>query len=394
MHLFTRRAVAILSLPLLVACTLPGASPGSAGGPTAVPRYVVDPYWPKPLPNRWVTGEVGGICVDKADHVFGVNRRNLTALETRVGKIPAPPVIEYDKEGNVVNAWGDADALPVSIHGCFVDHNDNVWIAGSGGGMVQEWSHDGKRMLLQIGQRTRCDGVDGKCGEPGLNASTDLLNDPADIAVDPANDDIYIADGYGNHRVVVFDAKGRFLRQWGSAGTGPSEFSPTGGGHPHCVVLGDDGLVYVCDRGNDRVEVFDKMGALQSIIPLKPGTAFSSAPDGKPGHQWIGSALDVAFSPSGQRLMFDVDTGNDTLWILDHTRPRGEVAPILGGFGSQGHNAGNFTLLHMIAVDSKGNLYTSETIDGRRVQKFVPAGELAVDRTRPLLGSPHYDPVP
>ena len=359
-----------------------------------IPRYVVDPYWPKPLPNRWVTGEVGGICVDKHDHVFGINRRNITALETRVGKVAAPPVIEYDRKGNVVNAWGDPDVLPLAIHGCFVDHRNNLWIAGSGGGMVQKWTHDGKKLLLQIGNRTQCDGVNGACGEPGLNASTETLNNPADIAVDPATDEVFIADGYGNHRVVVFDANGKYLRQWGSSGAAPGQFSPIGGGHPHCVVIGNDSLVYVCDRGNDRIQVFDRMGTLVSIIPLKPGTGYVPAPDGTPGRQAVGSALDLAFSPGGQRYLLNVDTGNEVLWILDRNVRRGEVPEILGGFGSQGHNAGNFTLLHMIAVDSKGNLYTSETVDGRRLQRFVPDGKLSERDTKPYLGSPHYEPFP
>jgi len=237
-----------------------------------VPRFLVDPYWPKPLPNRWVTGPVGGICIDRNDHVFGINRGGLTALETQVGKIASPPVIEYDRDGNIVAAWGDPNVLPLAIHGCFVDHQNNLWIGGSGGGMVQKWSHDGKSLLLQIGSRTACD---GPCGETAsLNASRILLNQPADIAVDPRNGDVYIADGYGNHRIVVFDSKGQYLRQWGSAGAGPGQFSPLGGGHPHCVVLGPDDLIYTCDRGNDRIQVFDKTGNLTQVIPVKPGTGY------------------------------------------------------------------------------------------------------------------------
>jgi hypothetical protein len=178
-----------------------------------VPRFVVDPYWPKPLPDRWVTGAVGGICVDRQDHVFGVNRSDLTTMEQTVGKQPAPSVIEYDSDGNLVNAWGDPKLMPKSIHGCFVDGQDNIWIGGNADGIVQKWSHDGKQLLLQIGRKGVCDNADEKCGEPGDNRSPLLLNEPADIAVDPGNGDIYIADGYGNHRVVVFDAKGKFLRQ-------------------------------------------------------------------------------------------------------------------------------------------------------------------------------------
>jgi len=357
-----------------------------------VPRYVVDPWWPKPLPNRWVTGAVGGVCIDHNDHVFGINRSDITALELRVGKVAAPPVIEYNQEGDVVQAWGDPNVLPIGIHGCFIDHQRNLWIAGSGGGMIQKWTRDGT-LLLQIGSRTTCD---GPCGETAsLNSSTTVLNQPADIAVDPVNGDVYDADGYGNHRVIVFDAKGQFLRQWGSAGTGPGQFAFVGGGHPHCVVMSREGLLYVCDRGNDRIQVFDKKGGLVEIINIKPGTGNVPGPYGNPPRMGVGSALDVAFSVDReQRFLLNVDTGNEVLWILDRGVGRGETPEILGGFGSQGHNAGNFTLLHMIAVDSKGNLYTSETVDGRRLQKFLPKGELSTRKLDTYLDSPHYEPFP
>jgi hypothetical protein len=355
-----------------------------------VPRFVVDPYWPKPLPDRWVTGAVGGICVDKEDHVFGVNRSDLTTMEQTVGKEPAPVVIEYDSDGNIVNSWGDPKQMPKSVHGCFVDSQDNIWIGGNADGIVQKWSHDGKQLLLQIGRKGVCDNADEKCGEPGANKSPLLLNEPADIAIDPTNRDIYVADGYGNHRVVVFDAQGKFLRQWGDAGTDRGLFAVIGGGHPHCAKFDREGLLYVCDRGNDRIEVFDKTGAVKRVIEVKPGTAYSPAPNGAPGRKAIGSALDVAFSSDPeQKYMYVVDTGNEVLWILDH-----ESGRILGGFGSAGHNAGEFTLLHMIAMDSKGTLYTSETIDGRRLQKFVPQGFVPEDKLKTYVGSPRYDALP
>jgi DNA-binding beta-propeller fold protein YncE len=382
-------ATALLLTTLLVAVPQPARS---QAGEALIPNYVVDPYFPKPLPNRWVTGPVGGICVDKQDHVFGINRGGLTALETTVGKVASPPVIEYDSDGNLVAAWGDPNVLPVSIHGCFVDHQNNLWIGGSGGGMVQKWTHDGKQLLLQIGQRTTCD---GPCGETAsLNGSKTLLNEPADIAVDPANGDIYIADGYGNHRVVVFNAQGQYLRQWGSSGASPGQFSPTGGGHPHCVVIGPDDLLYVCDRGNDRIQVFDKTGNLVSIIPVKPGTAFDPAPDGTPGRMAIGSALDVEFIGPQQRYIATADTGNEVLWFLDRAGRRGDVPQVVGGFGSAGHNAGNFTLIHGLASDSKGNLYIAETVDGRRLQKFMPTGRISPQGLDTYVGSPHYEPFP
>jgi len=371
----------------LAGITVTEASAGA--GNSTVPRFIVDPSWPKPLPDRWVTGEVGGVCVDSHDHVFGVNRGNLDDLEKIAGKTAAPPVIEYDTEGNVVNAWGDPAVLPPTIHGCFVDDQDNVWIAGTKGGAVQKWSHDGKRLLMSIGDLATCDGIGGKCGEPGLNASKTLLNAPADIAVDH-NGDVYIADGYGNDRVVVFDKDGRYLRQMGSAGTGPGQFSPTVGGHPHCVVIGRDNLLYTCDRPNDRINVFTKMGAFVRTIPVKPGTGISPKPDGSPGRVSVGSALDIAFSPDpAQKWLYDADLGNDTVWIIDRASGK-----IVGGFGGNGHNAGGFTILHMMAADSKGDIYTSETIGGRRLQKFTPHGLVPAKALKTFMGSPWYAATP
>ncbi len=353
------------------------------------PSFRVDPFWPKPLPDNWVTGEVAGTCIDSNDHVFIVNRGfqtgGLVSPEGVAGQPvkskASPPVIEFDRAGNVVNSWGDPahnteaqgtlaigtnKVLPNGIHGCYVDYQDNVWIGGNGDGVVQKYSHDGRHLLLQIGIKGECDwpANGNRCGNSGAdsnaNQSKTRLNQPADIAVDPSNGDVYIADGYGNHRIVVFDKNGTYLRQWGSVGTGPGLFQPSGGGHPHCVVLGADGLVYACDRGSDRIQVFDKLGNLKRIIPVIPGT-------GTPGLGTAGSAWDVDFSPDKhQKFIFEADGGNEVLWIFDRA-----LGKILSGFGRPGHMAGDFTFLHSIAIDSKGDLYTGETVGGRRIQKFI-----------------------
>lgn len=353
-------------------------NPLKAASNQGAPAYKVDPFWPKPLPDRWVTGEVAGTCLDSSEHLFTINRgpqnNNLTAKEKDFAKA-SPPVIEFDRAGNVVSAWGDLAILPNGLHGCFVDYQDNVWIAGNGDGIVQKYSHGGK-LLLQIGTKGVCD---GPCGEAAsLNSSPVLLNEPANMTVDATNGDIYIADGYGNHRVVVFSKAGTYLRQWGSAGHAPGQFSPTGGGHPHCVRLDNGGRVYACDRANDRVQVFTKSGTLLQVIPIKPGTG--QVPAG------IGSAWDVDFSADrAQAFLFDVDGGNEVLWEMDKTS-----GSILIGFGRPGHMAGDFTFLHSLAVDRENNLFLGETIGGRRVQKFVPVGEARA--TDGYKGSPHYDP--
>lgn len=391
------RRVHVLAILMAVAlvASLRHAFPVAAQGTARAPSYKVDPFWPKPLPSvqdadglsrLWVTGEVGASCIDSHDHIITVNRGFLKGgllAQEGTQSVPAPPVVVYDTEGNVVGSWGDAGltqagvtaTLPNGIHGCFADYQDNIWIAGNADGIVQKWSHDGKRMLLQIGTKGTCDGPPTTrpqapyptCGEPGSNSSQVLLNDPADVAVDPNADpvtgqpgSVYVADGYGNHRVVVFDSAGRYLRQWGSAGSGPGQFVATGGGHPHCVVLGNDGLVYACDRGQNRIHVFDRTGSLKRTIPVNP-----------PDHMKATSRADdlVFSSDSAQTFMFVVDLGSDRVWILERA-----TGAIVGSVGRAGHMAGEFTFPHTAAVDSRGNLYVAETVGGRRHQKFLKVG--------------------
>jgi len=390
------------------------AAPPAQGTPV----FKVDPYWPKPLPDNWVTGEVGGTCIDSQDHVIIVTRgfqtNGLASPEGVGGANPktgqlsrsraSPPVIEFDAEGNVVHSWGDPSlvpagqphagqnaVLPNGIHGCFVDYEDNVWIGGNGDGVVQKYSHDGSQLLLQIGVKYTCDKGLGNdetipCVNPGGTGGADnefgnvmrtgssqtLLNLPADIAVDPNPDpvngqkgSVYIADGYGNHRVVVFDRAGHFLRQFGSIGSGPGQFTAGDGGHPHCVVIGRDGYVYACDRGQDRINVFTKTGTFVKAIPIIPGTAALGT---------AGSAWDIDFSPDAiQKFAYVSDGGNEVMWIFNHADALNGSAyvPPLSGFGRPGHMAGDFTFLHMMAIDSKGNLYAGETVGGRRIQKFT-----------------------
>jgi hypothetical protein len=372
-----------------------------------VPSFEVDGSFPKmPLPSAgdfgtplvlststgkpkpWSTGEVAGTCIDSRDHVFIVTRGNLVNSPETLDSVPAAPVIEFDTEGNVVNAWGDRNVLPNGIHGCFIDYQDNVWIAGNGDGIVQKYSHDGNHLLLQIGTRGVCDNPPANtCGNsganPAANQSKTLLNEPANMYIDPGRDpvtgergSIYIADGYGNHRVVVFSADGTWLRQWGGvAGTvnfvtdSPGLFASGDGGHPHCIVAGNDNLLYVCDRADDRIQVFTKTGVLNRIIPVVPGTGVTLGIGGVPGLGTAGSAWDLTFSNDHmQTFMFEADGGNEILHIMSRV-----MGTILSGFGAPGLQAGQFTFLHSVAIDSKGNLYTGETINGRRIQKFTRA---------------------
>jgi DNA-binding beta-propeller fold protein YncE len=348
----------LLSGPSFALSAAQTSSPVPATGPTEL-QVVAD--WPKPLPNGWITGEVAATCVDSQDHLFIVNRSNLTETEMRVG-VPAPSVIEFDVEGNVVNAW-TAPVMPNGLHGCFIDHEDNLWIGGNGDAIVQKYTHDGSQLLLQIGTRGLFDSSDGSADGEALNSSHELLNRPADIAVDPENGDIYIADGYGNHRIVVFDSSGQYLRQWGEAATQEEADQGVGGkflATVHAVSLGQDGNVYVNDRKGDRIQVFDKMGGFLRNIWISPGTGAGAG---------TGSAWDTGFSVDpDQSIIYNTDGENQVLWFVGR-----ESGEILGQLGQPGHNAGQFTYIHTVAVDSQNTVYTAETIGGRRVQKFVPA---------------------
>jgi DNA-binding beta-propeller fold protein YncE len=339
------------------------------------PKFRVDPFWPKPLPDRWLFVDVGGVCVDAQDHVFILNHDNPTEQEREIATVP-PPVVEFDADGNVVNSWGKRDVLPLyeahrgGPHGCFVDYQGNVWIAGTRDGIVQKYSHDGSKLLLQIGDRGKWDSSDGTANGVGTNSSHVLLNGPNSLAVDPSNGDIYIADGVGNRRVVVFDRQGRFLRQWGQPATLPQADAGVGGVFlgegPHCVTFGNEGLLYVCDRVADRVEVFDKKGDFRQNIHVKRGTGALKTIEMSGKVNTTGTVWWIAFSPDqAQKYMYVADGGSEVVWILD--RASGQV---LSSFGRPGHQAGDFTGLHMIATDSKGDIITVETNGGRRVQRF------------------------
>ena len=329
-------------------------------------KFQVDPFWPKPLPDDWVTGNVGGACVDSNDHVFIVNRTadptNLTPQEKDVAK-PAPPVIEFDAEGNVVNSWGDPKVVPSGIHDCYFDSENNVWIGGNTDAIAQKYSHDGK-LLLQIGVKGKFDTSDGTAKGTALNASHTLLNEPSSFAIDPANGDVYITDGYGNRRVAVFDRNGNYLRQFGRQATKTESDANMGGvflGIVHCVVLGNDGLLYVADRDGKRIQVFDKMGAFKRNIFIKRRRA------DLPGN---GAPWWILFSPDkAQKYLYVSDGLDEVIWTLDR-----ETGQTVAGFGRFGHMAGEFTFLHTMAMNSKGDLFTGETVGGRRVQKFKSTG--------------------
>jgi DNA-binding beta-propeller fold protein YncE len=323
------------------------------------PKYAVDPTWPKALPKDWITGQLGGVCTAEQDHIYVVNRRNITDEEKETS-ISAPSIIKFDQAGNVVGSWGDDKTVPNSIHGCVIDKDNNVYVAGNSDGIIQKYSPDGK-LLLQIGVRGKFDSVDGTRKGVGNNSAKDQLHMPSAIVVDPSNGDIYVADGYGNRRVVVFDKDGKFLRQWGRQATEEETQKAVPGVFAevvHCIAMSNAGLIYACDRQGNRVEVFQKDGTFVRNIPIPNKSG--KLPD-KRGTAWW-----VAFSPDReQKLMYMMDGGTEQVHILDHASGK-----ILSSFGRPGHQAGNFTHGHTLTVDSKGNVYVAETDWGRRIQKF------------------------
>jgi DNA-binding beta-propeller fold protein YncE len=332
----------------------------------------VNALWPKPLPNRWLLGQVSGIAIDARDHVWVVHRpRTLTDDERGAALSPprsiccvaAPPILEFDAAGDVLAAFGGPGAgydWPLNEHGIYVDHRGNVWIAGNDKNdhQILKFTRDGK-FLLQI----------GKPGETDGSNDTALLGRPAHMEVDATTDELFVADGYLNRRIIVFDAStGKYKRHWGAYGRTPNDgplpaYAPGRPaspqfGNPHCVRLSHDGLVYVCDRPNDRIQVFRKDGTYVTEYVVGADTLGA------------GSVWDIALSVDPeQKHLFVVDGQNNQVWIV--LRASGRV---VSTFGRSGRNAGQFHAVHNVAIDSQGNLYTAEVDTGRRVQKFDYAG--------------------
>jgi len=327
------------------------------------PRYEVDPNWPQlPLPDRWLTGGLGGMCVDGRDHVFVLNRQNVVAEDLDAARL-APPVIEFDPDGQAVQSWGDPDRLGARLHDCHVDADQNVWIVAAGTGVIQKYSSDGDELLLQVGRTGVYDSSDGTRDGTPLNSDTAQFFLPASLDIDATTGDIYVADGElpgGNQRIAVVDHTGRFLRQWAlhrTAGEGNLAALP------HCLRISNDGLVYVCDREADRIQVFDRMGNFIRNIDVawQPTTP----PEGRRSGT-RGTAVVLGFSPDPeQRLLFVVNQNSVRVDILN--RQTGELLSSFGG--GPGRYRSQFTLPHGIGVDSAGNVYVAEQ-EGRRIQKF------------------------
>jgi hypothetical protein len=360
--------IAISSLSSILATSL---CVSTSWAQSATLRHEVDVSYPKPLPNRWVTGGLGGHCIDAQDHVLLLNRQDVLEGDLNAG-IMAPLMIELDTTGKVVHSWGDPNLLegttaglrlgPVSnrLHTCHFDQDNNVWIASSPSGMIQKYTHDGSRLLQQIGRKGEFDSSDGTRNGAPLNSNAARFFAPASIHVDRQNGDIYVADGEiekSNRRIMVLDAKGNFLRQW----------QPEGMDSVHCMTIADDGTVYVCNRTGSRIQLYDKMGNFKRNIDL-PWKPYTMPADGKIKQSGGATvALDLSRDP-GQRYMFVVNQNNSQIDIVERSSGK-----LLSSLGEIGKLPGQFDQAHSVAVDSRNNLYVAEN-RGRRIHRFKPIG--------------------
>ena len=351
------------------------------------PRFEVDPMWPKPLPNHWVMGNVIGVGIDKQDHVYIIHRGAGSLEQKEIYAfanppqseccLPAPPVLEFDQEGNLVRSWGGPKPgapyeWPESNHGITPDSKGNVWIGGNGGndGHILKFKTDGT-FVKQFGFAY---------ANAGSNDNW-AFNKVAKISLDEGANEAYVSDGYGNHRVVVIDMDtGKFKRYWGAYGEKPDD-TPLGNYNPdaplakqfrtpvHCAEPSTDGMVYVCDRPNDRIQVFTKDGKFVKETQVAKNT------------RGDGSVWDIAFSKDAeQKYFYLADGANEKIRVFDR-----KALTELTSFGDGGRQPGQFYAVHSIATDSKGNVYTTETYRGQRLQKFVYKGLAPV--TKPNQGT-------
>jgi sugar lactone lactonase YvrE len=356
------------------------------------PRFEVDPLWPKPLPNHWVIGAVIGVAVDGKDNVWIIHRESSLEAKEKYATsnpkqsdccAPAPAVLQFNQAGDLLASWGGPGqgyTWPASNHGIDVDYKGNVWIGGNGRGQQTKLAADESKMaaagavhdsmLLKFTQAGKFLMQIGKPNASQGSNDTDNLRLPAKSLVDPKTNELYVADGYGNRRVIVYDADtGKYKRHWGAYGSKPddTDLGPYKPGDPppkqfrtpvHGVALANDGLLYVCDRTNDRIQVFKTDGTYVKETFIAKNTLGD------------GSTFDVTLSRDPeQKYLYVADGSNMKIHILLR-----DTLEVLTTFGDGGRQPGAFYAVHSIATDSKGNIYTTETYRGQRVQRFMFRG--------------------
>jgi DNA-binding beta-propeller fold protein YncE len=383
------------------------------------PRFEVDPLWPKPLPTHQLLGSLTGIAIDAQDHVWVVNLTNSFTTRTETGAdqdpplgeccFPSSPVLEFDATGKLVGHWGGPGqgyAWPMANQGIALDDKGNVWISGSGPRDTQilQFTRDGKFIKAfgvaappatatpsatapdtayagvsgaQRGGAGATGAGGGRGGRGGRGAAIpplpanskamDAFGGATKVSFDFAAGEAYVADGSRNRRVAVVDLNtGAIKRMWGAYGKPPvdSAFAPyqsnsAAFGNPvRCAELSNDGMVYVCDQQNDRIQVFRKNGEFVKEKSVAPAT------------KGAGSVWDIAFSrDKGQQYLYVADGQNMKVHILDRA-----TLEEVSSFGDGGRYPGQFFAVHSVAVDSKGNVFTVETLEGKRIQKFELKG--------------------
>ena len=366
------------------------AQPGFQLSDGQVPQFEPDPLHFELLPNLWVNGQVGGLAVDSHDNVWVLHRpatippgEMAAALDPPEADccIPAPSVLQYDANGEFVQAWGgpgEGYEWFTNEHAIWVDHQDNVWLGGSAesDNHLLKFSSSGE-FLLQI-------------GAAGMNTGsndTENVGGPADLFVYAPTNEVFVADGYGNRRIIVFDADtGAYKRHWGAYGNRPDdalelpsraeyvrqlaagEAAPQQFNNPvHGVYVTNDGLVYVADRSHLRIQVFNLDGAFVQEKFIRPGTLNS-----------VGSVHGLATSPDPDQTFLYVADGANA-WV--HTLDRVTLDVVSRVGGRKGHNAREFFHLHSFASDSRGNLFIGEVNDGHRYYRWRFTGMGAPQNT-------------
>ncbi|MEM7414037.1 MAG: hypothetical protein AAF389_00990 [Gemmatimonadota bacterium] len=386
-----------VGVALVVSATMVGcASESMEGSPInsdyaadgMAPTFQVDPFWPKPLPNQWIMGATIGVDVDSNDNIWLVHRNTpdqfMASQEIGAAQDPplssccrpAPPVLAFDQDGNLVQSWGGPGTetgdyvWPGSNHGITVDAMDNVWIGGNGttdagaDRHIVKFAADGT-FLAQYG--TPGNGYD--------NESMDFFGRVAKVFVNDADSEVIVADGYAHQRVAVIDQNtGEIKRTWGAYGNTPTNERPgryePGETPPqqfrtpvHCAEMSNDGLIYVCDRPSNRISVFQADGTFVEEHIIAPATRAQ------------GSTWDLDFSPDeAQTWMYLADGQNMKVYVI-----RRATMEVVYSFGDGGRQPGLFFAVHSIAVDSDGNIYTTETYEGTRIQKFNFMGMAPVE---------------
>jgi hypothetical protein len=335
------------------------------------PQFRVDPNWPQ-IPNNWVLGEVTSISVDRSDHIWVLHVPQSIPEAQRANA--APPVLEFDTAGKLLTSWGGPGGAVWlgREHGIFVDANDFIWFGGRAGWPRQTTPGVSDDMILKFTMAGKLVMQIGHSGQSKGNVDTENVHQATDVFVDTAAKEVYVADGYGNKRVVVFDSEtGKFKRMWGAFGNAPPatlaanpagpqpQTTPDGPpdfGLPHAIKVSRDGVVYVADRINNRIQLFTREGKFlkqvrvtneaSDVVPVPAGFAFS--PDEK------------------QQFLYVVDSGPMRVVIFDRA-----TMTQIGVIGMKGSHPGEFDIVHHMAADSKGNLYTAEIVNNRRAQRFV-----------------------